>query len=150
MTKEERQEYNRIYQQENREKINATRQRYYRLHVEAERSRSLKYYRENPAQVKLKGQQYRQKKPKQYLVSHLRRKYNLSIADYNRLLESQNHLCATPGCGSSTRLCVDHDHTTGRIRGILCHKCNLAAGHMGDSPARLRALADYLEAAQDF
>jgi hypothetical protein len=40
---------------------------------------------------------------------------------------------------------VDHDHKTGKVRGILCHKCNIALGLIGDDPARARALANYLE-----
>ena len=40
----------------------------------------------------------------------------------------------------------DHDHKTGRQRGVICHKCNLALGLVGDNPELLRLLADYLEA----
>jgi hypothetical protein len=40
---------------------------------------------------------------------------------------------------------TDHNHITGKLRGILCHKCNVALGMAKDSPAILRALADYLE-----
>lgn len=47
--------------------------------------------------------------------------------------------------GKPCRLVVDHDHQTGRVRGILCHPCNMAAGHADDNPAVLRALADYLD-----
>lgn len=41
-------------------------------------------------------------------------------------------------------ICVDHDHTTGRIRGFLCHGCNLALGCVKDDPALLEKLALYL------
>lgn len=43
-------------------------------------------------------------------------------------------------------LCIDHDHDDLAVRGILCRSCNLAVGYTDDDPARLRALADYLEA----
>lgn len=48
-------------------------------------------------------------------------------------------------CASTEQLVGDHDHATGKPRGILCRNCNLAIGNMADSPARLRAAADYLE-----
>lgn len=48
-------------------------------------------------------------------------------------------------CDSRDRLVVDHDHETMKIRGVLCHWCNVALGMTKDDPDRLRALADYLE-----
>lgn len=41
--------------------------------------------------------------------------------------------------------CIDHDHSTGERRGVLCSACNKALGHMQDSATRLRALADYID-----
>lgn len=52
-------------------------------------------------------------------------------------------VCGENRIGQS--LHIDHDHETGKVRGVLCHGCNLALGNVEDSPARLRALADYLE-----
>ena len=48
-------------------------------------------------------------------------------------------------CGSDVKLCIDHNHETGEIRGILCGGCNTALGMAGDDPDRLRALATYLD-----
>jgi hypothetical protein len=45
-------------------------------------------------------------------------------------------------------MAIDHCHVTGRVRGILCKDCNLVLGWMKDDPARLRALADYVEHAR--
>lgn len=57
------------------------------------------------------------------------------------------HIChkdVDPG-GRHNSWKIDHNHTTGAVRGLLCHACNVALGFMGDDPARLRAAADYLE-----
>jgi hypothetical protein len=48
-------------------------------------------------------------------------------------------------CGSAERVCIDHCHNSGVLRGLLCQPCNQALGFANDDPARLRALADYLE-----
>lgn len=48
-------------------------------------------------------------------------------------------------CGSHKQLVGDHNHQTGKPRGILCRNCNLAIGNMFDNPERLRAAAIYLE-----
>lgn len=49
-------------------------------------------------------------------------------------------------CGEQTiRMAVDHCHETDQVRGLLCRWCNLTLGYVRDDPARLRAMADYLE-----
>lgn len=74
----------------------------------------------------------------------LRSRYGLSRQEYEAMVASQNGACAV--CGSTHRLCVDHNHTTGAVRKILCDSCNVALGRVGEDPSRLRALADYIEA----
>lgn len=75
-------------------------------------------------------------------------KYRLTWDDYQDMLASQGAACAIcrtvdPKSKSGT-FTVDHDHSTGAVRGLLCSPCNLALGHMKDEPERLRAAADYL------
>jgi hypothetical protein len=48
-------------------------------------------------------------------------------------------------CGfADEALCVDHDHETGRIRGVLCRRCNRSIGQLGDTPEHLQRALDYL------
>ena len=52
---------------------------------------------------------------------------------------------ACEACGKREKLCVDHNHDTGLIRGTLCHGCNVALGFVRENPETLRALARYIE-----
>lgn len=47
-------------------------------------------------------------------------------------------------CGSSERLCLDHDHSTLELRGTLCNRCNVALGLLDDDPVRIEALLRYI------
>ena len=79
----------------------------------------------------------------------LKRKYGISIEDYDTLLIKQDGLCAIcsnpPG---KYRLVVDHNHITKQIRALLCHNCNAALGLMKEMPERLRSAALYVESWQ--
>lgn len=75
--------------------------------------------------------------------------YGLSERQYATILERQSGLCAVcfkppePG----TLLRVDHDHSTGQVRGLLCGPCNTGIGMLGDSYDRLRSAMRYLASA---
>lgn len=79
------------------------------------------------------------------------RKYNLSDEQFQAILAAQNGICAIckqpenlMRAGMPRPLSVDHDHETGQIRGILCHRCNAAIGLMRDSTQLLEAAINYL------
>ena len=78
-------------------------------------------------------------KRKKYMLSF---KYGISLQEYAELLEKFNFSCAI--CGSTEYLCVDHDHETGFVRGILCHPCNAALGKFGDNALGIKKVLDYL------
>lgn len=80
--------------------------------------------------------------------SLLKKKYGLTLEDYDDILEEQGNVCAI--CGDPPddprgfRAHIDHDHKTGRVRGILCTRCNHGLGNFKDSPEILRAAVKYL------
>jgi Recombination endonuclease VII len=74
------------------------------------------------------------------------RTYGLTVEDFDRRLADQHGRCAICGTDEpgTKGWCVDHDHESGAVRGLLCSPCNLAIGYMGDDPERLKAAATYL------
>lgn len=77
--------------------------------------------------------------------SHLimKKKYGVSV---ERLIEIwENPACSNPGCTNTTRLHMDHDHTTGEFRALLCGGCNNALGFLKEDAARISGLREYIE-----
>lgn len=72
--------------------------------------------------------------------------YHITVEQYEALNDKQGGVCAI--CGQANRrgdrLCVDHCHKTGKVRGLLCMKCNTALGFLGDSPILVSSMAQYL------
>ena len=91
----------------------------------------------------LKNQDYRQIVS---VRSHLKRKYGMTIEEYERMVENQNGVCAI--CkkpDTIARLSVDHNHKTKKIRGLLCRNCNSVLGLAKDSPIILESAIKYLK-----
>ena len=92
---------------------------------------------------------------KAWETGYFMRTYGLSREEYDRLFQEQNHRCKICGIkgfriNSKTEktLCVDHCHTTGKIRGLLCHNCNRALGLLRDSKNLLQSALSYLEGSE--
>lgn len=78
---------------------------------------------------------------------HLRDIYNLTTEQYQELLSSQGHACAicrSEKPGGKGDWHVDHDHSTGAVRGILCAGCNVGIGHFKEDADRLMKAVAYL------
>ena len=87
-------------------------------------------------------------------TAYLMRNYNITLDDYEALLEEQGNVCAI--CGGEgfvmsriknnhvNKLVVDHCHTTGKVRGLLCHNCNRALGLLKDDAEILKNAISYL------
>ena len=77
-------------------------------------------------------------------------RYKVTEADYKRMLGSQGGACAICKCkenifrGRSIYFCVDHDHATGKVRGLLCSACNRALGLFKDDTSIIKSSLDYL------
>lgn len=113
------------------------------------------YYARNRTRLRAQQKEYSLKnKEIRKIVSRrhtLKKKYGLTLEQYNEMLEDQNWGCAVCGDGPERTvqgtLPVDHCHKTGKIRGLLCDRCNRALGLLRDSAVNVRALLRYLEGA---
>jgi hypothetical protein len=122
----------------------ASRKQWYEKNREREIQRVLAWQREHPEMLRERMDAFRVagKKKISDRRSHLKRKYGLTLEDFDAMLESQGGGCAI--CGRPDADNVDHDHETGRVRGILCWNCNVAIGQFEDDADRVVMAAAYL------
>jgi hypothetical protein len=77
--------------------------------------------------------------------------YGVDQADFNEMFAAQGGMCAICGTdqpsgdGRIAQWNIDHDHSTGKVRGILCSQCNIGIGQLRDDPDLLRRAIAYLE-----
>lgn len=118
---------------------------YYEVHKAEFAAHAKSYYEAHKAEFAANAKAYREAHRAEEIARQLYRHYKISHADYNAMLAAQSGVCAV--CGSAPngkRLFVDHDHATGRVRGLLCHCCNMALGYAKEDINILLALARYL------
>ena len=86
---------------------------------------------------------------KEYMMMY---RFKITLKDYDNLLKEQNYCCALCKRHQSEfirELNVDHDHTTGAIRGLLCNSCNTGLGKLGDNIEGLQRAIEYLKKAEE-
>jgi hypothetical protein len=163
MTEEEKKaakrEYDRNYQQTHLKEKAAYKRKRRAEHPElkaAEQERTRKWKEAHPSYVRDYGNAYSKDHRKEnqercriwYWANRdriRRERYGLTAEDEQRLAQ-QNGLCAA--CGGNRSDCdlnIDHAHSTGLVRGLLCNKCNMALGYMDDNAEWIRKLAEYRE-----
>jgi hypothetical protein len=125
-------EYNKDYYSKNKLKW----KQYYKLNSKQKIRNSKNWRVKNPEKVKKITRAY-----------ELKTSYGLSIEDYDKLFDLQLGKCKICGnVGERYKLNVDHDHTTGKVRGLLCKPCNLGLGYAKDNVCILKSMINYLQA----
>lgn len=91
----------------------------------------------------------RKKYNRMLLKSHLKRHYGITVEQYEQMLANQNCVCAIckkPETSKNRKyLAVDHNHKTGKIRGLVCNTCNCLLGFAKDDPNILQIAGEYLK-----
>jgi|HigsolmetaAR201D_1030396.scaffolds.fasta_scaffold07156_2 Recombination endonuclease VII. len=145
--------------------------RYYERNKEKEIARKLEWKKNNPEKVSANFKRWRTNNPEKHaenvrrwceanperakenarrrLLRFRLKQYGLTVEDYERMVAEQGNACAICrsfeiGRKGRTWL-VDHDHQTGKVRGLLCHPCNAAIGFARDSTELLGRMIEYLE-----
>ena len=132
---------NAIYQENNPEKVKASKSKWYR------KVKSEEYEKEDRSFISVTAYISRTK------LRLLKHRYNISEDEVKSLLKSNNylcHICNEPETsktkdGRTIQLSVDHCHETGKVRGMLCYKCNTALGLLKDSKELFLSAIQYLE-----
>lgn len=135
-----------LYYQNNWEKITAKNKRWWDAHPEAASAKRHKRYWNNIEDEKKRHRKFITENPEYMRTSMLKRKYGLTPKDFDRMSKEQGGVCAVcklvPG---GKGFYIDHNHETGRVRGLLCFTCNMALGLLKDSAIVARSAAEYLE-----
>lgn len=123
--KEERKEYYKT----NKDKIMQHTKQYWEAHREESKEQKKQYYQNHREERKVKDKQYyetHQNEIKKYRLKHY---YGITSIQFYTILKQQSYKCAICGKKINERSAnVDHNHTTGAVRGLLCTQCNLNLG----------------------
>lgn len=137
-----------------------------KCHSEQGKIRNKRYYDADPQRAIAKSRAWRLDNPDKYKETkqryaknnsekikldkrnrNLRKKYGISAQDFDEMVERQGGCCAIcrkPPSGRWGQLVVDHSHSTGQVRGLLCNQCNSALGFLKDDPETLDRAIRYM------
>ena len=114
-----------------------------------------RYYKKNKTRILKRNEEYyrqnSEKIERQKFKYYLRYKFEMEPEQYTQMLENQQHKCAICGylapenATCTEKLYVDHDHSNGNVRGLLCMNCNSALGHFKENLTILKNAVNYLE-----
>lgn len=131
-TKEKKRLYDIEYRKRNKSRIRAYQKVYVVKNREAVNSYQRDYCKKNPDKVRNRSYKH---------------SYGITLEAYNQILTKQNGVCAI--CKSQdqfkARLSVDHVHHTKIVRGLLCHKCNVALGLLSEDTCRIKRALEYVQ-----
>lgn len=116
------------------------------IHHDKIRANARNYYKKNSERIKASQKQRRKINKLHYDDLRLKNTYGISLSERNDILAKQDWKCAI--CGTSLlgrKINIDHDHNTGKVRGILCNGCNRGLGFFDDNIENLKNAIKYLE-----
>lgn len=122
-----------------REKDPEKARKWYKKDPEAVKKKQREEYWKDPEKARRENRESRARNPGYWV----RYKYKMSLEEWDERILNQGGMCAI--CEESTKLCVDHDHVSGVIRGLLCRSCNIALGKFKESSKIVCLAAEYMK-----
>lgn len=141
-------ESKRRWREKHKDRIAAERRAHRKANKEKLDAAKREWERKNPELVALQRVRGRLKRMNARRDTQLRRNYGVTLEAYNEILEIQGGVCAICRTHDPTersdRLFVDHDHESGAVRALLCHRCNAGLGYFKDDVELMRKAMAYL------
>jgi hypothetical protein len=137
------------WKKRNPEKNREAQRRWHAAHPEWSKERAKRYYQKHKERLNKGHAEYNSRNPVKRMNYYRKHKFGMPYGTYEAMLAAQDGVCAICGSADPKRrgtqnFCVDHCHTTGKVRGLLCYSCNTALGHLNDDPEKIRKLISYL------
>jgi hypothetical protein len=132
----------------NKEKIKAESKEYYDTHKKERIEYSKEYRKNNVEKIRKYRRQYDKNNSLKKKNTDIKRKYGITLEEYNIIHNKQENKCLICGKHQSEikiPFAIDHNHKTGKIRGLLCGKCNLGLGYFDDNINLLLKAVKYLK-----
>ena len=134
-----RNEYDKQYRKNNKEKLSKGMKQWRKEHPEYYKEYHKQYYKNNI-------EKWKRINPEKHRQSQIKSRFGLSHEDWLKIWDSQSGRCVI--CGKRfikpSNACVDHNHKTGKIRGLLCITCNSGLGFFKDDPKLTAKATEYL------
>lgn len=138
-----------IYRETHKEYHKAYSAKWYQLNKEKRNAQAAKYYQEHKQEHNLRNKIWRENNKERNRINgranNLKRNHNITLEEYESWWNKQEGKCAICKQSNKRILEVDHNHKTGKIRGLLCGNCNKAIGLLDDNPKLFESGVEYLK-----
>lgn len=138
----------------NKEELSKKRKVKYITNIDINRQKKRNEYNKNKDRINQLSKEKRDNEKDRFRGYKLKQSFGISLDDYNIVLLLQNNVCKICNLPNTVidkrnntikNLAVDHDHKTGKVRGLLCQKCNIGLGHFDDNADFLKNAIKYLK-----
>ena len=141
-------EKNKLYRKNNPDKVKESNNNWIKNNRDKVNAKAKRYRDKQPTKIKELWDSWYENNKERVKFNKIKRVYDITKEQYNDMLQQQNNCCAICSVSAESQrdktLVIDHCHSTGKIRGLLCHSCNTAIGLFKDNKDSLMKAYSYL------